>query len=100
MDQPPTTAAQWAAVLKRDWERRARSPSRDFFVASHPGWNDPVQWAARARIEAGALLLGMDDAALRKGHMLEIGCGVGRLAQPYLERVKSYTGIDIAEGMI
>lgn len=100
MPDTPRTPAEWADVLKRDWERRAQHPSRDFFVASHPGWDDPDLWERKAKIEADAMLLGMDDDALRKGEMLEIGCGVGRLTSPYLDRLRSYTGIDISEGMI
>ena len=100
MTNTPRTPDEWAEVLKQDWERRSRHPSRDFFVASHPGWNDPEQWVSKAKTQADALLLGMDDDALRAGEMLEIGCGIGRLTVPYLDRLRSYTGIDISEGMI
>lgn len=100
MEPSPSTPSEWADVLKTDWERRSRHASRDFFVASHPGWDDQNKWEAKAHTEANAMLLGMDDAALAAGHMLEIGCGIGRLTRPYLERVSSYTGVDIAEGMI
>lgn len=96
----PSTPSEWADILKRDWERRAHHPSRDFFVASHPGWDDPEVWQARARTQADAMLLGMDLDRLAQGHMLEIGCGVGRLTSHYLDKVQTYTGIDISSGMV
>jgi SAM-dependent methyltransferase len=41
-----------------------------------------------------------DRAQLARSHVLEIGCGVGRLARHLAPLCASYTGIDIAPGML
>ncbi len=94
------SAQDWAAQLKRSWEERARSDARDFYVASHPGWREPARWQAQARADLDMLLWQVDRGALGRWHVLEIGCGVGRIAQPLAPLVASYTGIDIAPGMV
>jgi len=88
-----------AARLRKAWDERGRSESRDFYVASHPGWDDPAARAAQARLDATRALRGL-ELRLHRLHVLEIGCGVGRLASPIASRVRSYTGLDIAPSMI
>jgi SAM-dependent methyltransferase len=96
----PRSLSDWASLLATNWEARARLPSRDLFVASHPGWNDPVAWEAHARTEAELFLSGLDPERLRAADLLEIGCGSGRLVTFLRDRVRSYTGFDIAAGMV
>ena len=88
-----------ARRLAQDWELRAQSPSRDFFVASHPGWDDPAAWERQARHDADFLLQRL-PRPLAGAHLLEIGCGVGRLVPALAPRVASYTGFDIAPSMV
>lgn len=94
------TLRDWADRLGRDWEARARLPSRDLFVASHPGWNDPDAWERHARTELELFLSGLDPAWLAAADVLEIGCGSGRLVPFLRPRVRTYTGFDIAAGMV
>lgn len=94
------SAQDWAALLRESWEERARSQARDFYVASHPGWRDPARWSAQAERDVELMLYRVDRRALSGWHVLEIGCGVGRLALPLAPLVASYTGVDIAPGMI
>lgn len=96
----PRSLTDWAALLAANWEARASLPSRDLFVASHPGWNDPVAWERHARVEAELFLSGLDAGWLAAADMLEIGCGSGRLVPVLRPRVRSYTGFDIAAGMV
>lgn len=96
----PREPEDWAALLKENWSRLARSPSRDFFVASHPGWKDPEEWTHQAEFDTRMILHAIDADRLSAAHTLEIGCGVGRLTPHLLERVASYTGIDIAPDMV
>lgn len=91
------TPAEWAKLLRENWDRRAASPHRDFYVASI---NDPERWKAQGEADVDGILLGLADGSLQSAHLLEIGCGVGRLAEPFLKKVKTYTGFDIAEGMV
>ena len=92
--------ADWACLLATDWEARAALPSRDLFVASHPGWNDPVAAERHARVEVELFLAGLDPQWLAGVDVLELGCGSGRLAPLLRPRARSYTGFDIAEGMV
>jgi SAM-dependent methyltransferase len=85
--------------LRAEWEARGRSESRDFYVASHPGWQDANRRAAQARRDITTLCHGL-ELRLPALHVLEIGCGVGRLARPLAARSLSYTGVDIAPAMI
>lgn len=90
----------WARLLATNWEARAKLPSRDLFVASHPGWNNPKEWERHARIEAELFVSGLDEDWLASADLLEIGCGSGRLVSILRSQVCSYTGIDIAAGMV
>ncbi|MFT5290013.1 MAG: SAM-dependent methyltransferase [Planctomycetota bacterium] len=42
----------------------------------------------------------IDSKACRAWNVLELGCGVGRLAGPITSRVGTYTGFDISAGMV
>ena len=91
---------EWAKLLKREWEARARSPFRDFFVASHQGWDDRKVRERRAAADAEMALTGLHTERLARMEVLEVGCGVGRLAGVIAPRVKGYTGFDIAPAMV
>lgn len=100
MSEEPNSAEAWAQMLLQNWERRAQSPDRDFFVASHPGWDDPETWERLARDHSEAMLYELDRAALARQQVLEIGCGVGRLGAHLGDVFEGYTGVDIAPGMV
>ncbi|MFY9341046.1 MAG: class I SAM-dependent methyltransferase [Planctomycetota bacterium] len=90
----------WARQLAANWEARAALPSRDLFVASHPGWNDPATWERTAATEVSLYFAGLDRAWLRTVDVLELGCGSGRLVRLLRAAARSYTGFDIAAGMV
>ena len=97
---PHDDAADEADRLQRRWQRLAASPHRDYYVASHGGWSEGATWNRHAEFDVIALTWGVDEDWLRGQHVLEIGCGVGRLAPVLAPRVRSYTGFDIAPGMV
>lgn len=95
-------------TLRREWDDRARSPYRNFFVASHRGWRDPARWANQAETDVAHLLTAV-DGDIPRGigpvryedlDVLEIGCGVGRLAEVLSRSVRGYVGVDISKVMI
>jgi SAM-dependent methyltransferase len=94
--------------IRREWEERGRSPYRDFFVASHRGWRDPECWRIQAEIDVDLVLTpvagdreqGIGRFAYDELDVLEIGCGVGRIATVLGPRVRSYVGVDLAESMV
>lgn len=86
--------------LKQAWEARARSPYREFYIASHRGWDDDQRVEHQARFDTAIVLRDFDDETLAAMDVLEIGCGSGRLAAQIAPRVRSYTGFDIAPTMV
>lgn len=100
-DSAPTPDPDSAADgLAAAWERRARSKARDWFVASHAGWSDRRVWDANALIDLRLMFAGVAPERLAKARVLEIGCGVGRLARHLAPRVERYVGYDIAPSMV
>jgi SAM-dependent methyltransferase len=93
-------ARSWAEVLRQSWDALSRSRYRDFFVASHRGWDDPAAWRAQAVFDAAFVTHELEPERLRELDVLEVGCGVGRLALVLAPRVSSYTGFDIAPRMV
>ncbi|MHC4262870.1 MAG: class I SAM-dependent methyltransferase [Planctomycetota bacterium] len=103
MDEPenePSSPEEWAALLCRNWTERSYAERRDHYVASLPPGSGPAAWDRQARIDVQTLFWGLDPGRTADWHVLELGCGVGRLAAPILERAASYTGFDIATGMV
>ena len=90
----------WAALLKSNWNRRGESPSRDFYVASHVGWQDSERWDQQAAVDTAMILSELDADWLARARVLEMGCGVGRLVPHLLAATASYTGLDIAGSMV
>jgi len=90
----------WTRVLRDRWDDLAASPYRGFFVASHRGWDDPATWQAQAEFDAAIAFHGISPGRRRQMDVLEIGCGVGRLAQVCAPQVRSYTGFDISAAMV
>lgn len=99
MSGPERDVRQQAQRLREAWEQRGRSESRDFYVASHPGWDDAERRAAQARLDVAPYILGL-ELRLPGLHVLEIGSGVGRLARTFAARALSYTGLDFAPSML
>ena len=92
--------ADWALLLAKEWAARAALPTRDLFVASHAKWNDPLAWERTAATEVELFLAGLDMAWLNTVDVLELGCGSGRLSRRLRAVARSYTGFDIAPGMV
>jgi len=102
MDPTPRSddAPSWAGLLRTNWQQRSASPLRDFYVASHAGWNRRDAWRQQADVDVRTLFHEVEPVVARSWQVLEIGCGVGRLVEPLLERVAGYTGFDVAAGMV
>src|SRR5262245_40022381 len=96
----PERPADWSPILREEWEQRAKSPHRDYYVASHRGDRNSAAWARQARIDAALALHGLSSETLASSDVLEIGCGIGRLVPHVAPLVSTYTGIDIAPSMI
>src|SRR5262245_35357313 len=98
--QDPPSDSDAARRVRDTWNGLAATPWRDFFVASHAGWRDPHLFDAQAAADLSHFLTGLGRRWLARRHVLEIGCGVGRLARPLAALAHSYTGFDIADAMV
>ena len=96
----PKDLEGWEKILKREWDERARSEYRDYYVASHAGWDDPAAWEERAAKDAAMAVTGIDPDVLGESRVLEIGCGVGRLAPWFSAKCASYSGFDVSPEMV
>jgi SAM-dependent methyltransferase len=96
----PRTPEEWARTLKAEWEERSASRSRDFFIASHAGWNVPEEWERQAEADARTMVAEFDQSRLIGADVLDLGCGIGRLAPFFARRSRTYTGVDISPGLL
>ena len=89
-----------ASDIQRLWDARARSPYREFYVASHRGWDDAERAEHQARFDLVAMFFDVPDSEIDGTDVLEIGCGSGRLAAVLAPRVARYRGFDISAAMV
>jgi SAM-dependent methyltransferase len=95
-----TDARDIARTVKGEWEARARSKDREFFVASHVGWDREEERERQGAADAAAFLRELPGEMLSDADLLEVGCGSGRLARHIAPLVRTYTGVDISATMV
>lgn len=93
-------ASAHAKRLKHEWQVRAASPRRDFYIASHRGWHDAAMRSEQATIDSRFILHGLSETFLSNANILEVGCGNGRLVPFITDRIRTYTGIDISSTLV
>lgn len=80
--------------MKRDWDARARACAREYILT---GFADEADGFARTGREAAASLLSFCPPG---AVVLDLGCGVGRVAremEPHVERIHA---VDVSEEMV
>jgi SAM-dependent methyltransferase len=85
------------ARIKRDWDRRAKRDAR-YYIAKRDSASE-IAFRSSALRDLNALLSDVTGI----GHhsvALEIGCGIGRLLKPLVDRVKEAHGVDASGEMI
>lgn len=86
-----------ARRMRRDWDARARENAPHYIDCAHSG-SDEAFWRSG---EADLQNLILQDVTLDpSAHVLEIGCGMGRLLRPLSLSVERAIGIDISPEMI
>ena len=89
------------AGMRRFWDRRARE-NPWFFITNTLDYSDPDLerfWASGE--EDLDVLLGKLDAALEPSdHVVEIGCGAGRMTRAIARRVARVTALDVSPRML
>lgn len=101
MSGPPHTPG-WQERMQRDWDARARENPRAYI-----NWpqvpNEQQAFLASGRADYAAFVtpfLQKMNFDPRGKRMLEIGCGIGRLAHCFVRDFAHYTGVDVSPEMI
>lgn len=87
--------------MRRFWDERARENAL-YFVDSRLDYNRPDEdrfWAEGGR-DLGQLLSLLGVTIPEGAHVVDIGCGVGRLSRAARERAAHVTGIDVSPEMV
>ncbi len=84
--------------MKKDWNRRANHNAR-YWIATSAFETDDV-FADSGENDARRILEGLEDYLSPSWHVLEIGCGIGRLLKPLASRFHHLCGIDVSKEMI
>lgn len=84
-------------AMRADWEIRARE-NAPFYICTTAAQTPEAFAASGERDLAEKVLDGLAVSA--DWHVLEIGCGVGRLLKPLSRRVARAVGVDLSEEMI
>lgn len=83
--------------MRRDWEIRARE-NAPFYICTTAAESPEAFAASGEKDLAEQVLDGLPVS--RRWRVLEIGCGIGRLAKPLSTRVERVVGVDLSEEMI
>src|SRR5262249_42382298 len=84
--------------MREDWELRARENAA-FYICTDSSSATPEGFDAGGRHDLETKIL--DGLMVSPDwHVLEVGCGMGRLLRPLSERVAAAVGVDLSEEMI
>ena len=92
---PPHPAEFNTGDMKRDWDARARACAREYIQAGF-GARDPADFSATGVQDAASLAryVGPSDV------VLDLGCGIGRIARELQPLVREIHAVDVSEEMI
>ena len=83
--------------MRKDWEIRARE-NAPFYICTTAA-ESPEAFAASGEKDLSEQVIDGLPVS-RSWRVLEIGCGIGRLAKPLSARVERVVGVDLSEEMI
>ena len=93
-----------ANVMKRDWDRRARSNAMYYIASGRSDWTEDDFFASgRANVEetiTGELEQICRGKRPSEMRILEIGCGIGRMTRPLAEVFGEVHAVDVSAEMI
>jgi ubiquinone/menaquinone biosynthesis C-methylase UbiE len=98
------TLDEQLALMRRDWDQRARENARHFVDTSRTDWTDETFFASGERNIAQDVLTdmtnicqGKDPALMR---VIEIGCGAGRLTRALSNIFGEIHAVDVSGEMV
>ena len=95
-------AEQWQAVMRGEWNARARANAMHYVEVSRRRW-DTAAWFRSGAHDVARLAdgfcaeQGLDPARAR---MLEIGCGAGRMTRAFAARFARVDALDVSDEML
>lgn len=84
--------------MKRDWNRRAKVDSKYWVAATEEA--DESSYHASAEKDVSDFLKGLANQTNPQMHVLDLGCGVGRMTAPLAAHFDKVVGVDVADEMI
>ena len=91
---PPRPEVFNTGDMKRDWDARARACAREYILT---GFSDEPAGFSRSGREAAASLLSFCPPG---AVVLDLGCGVGRVAREMESHVERIHAVDVSEEMV
>jgi len=87
--------------MRRFWDRRARE-NPWFFISNTLDYSDPDldRFWASGEEDLDTLLGKLESALERSDHVVEIGCGAGRMTRAIARRVANVTALDVSPRML
>jgi SAM-dependent methyltransferase len=92
------------ALMRRDWDARARQNARHFVVTGQEKWSDEEFWESGRTTLAEDVLNDLTNICQgrdpRRMTVLEIGCGAGRVTRALAEFFGQVYAVDISAEMV
>ena len=87
------------ARMRDDWDRRAKEDAR-WHIATNSESASAETFHARAVVDVEKFFSGIESSLHEEQDVLDLGCGVGRLAAVLAPRVRSVLGVDVSGEML
>lgn len=84
--------------MKRDWNRRAKVDSKYWVAATEEA--DESSYHASASKDVSDFMEGLSGQVQSDMHVLDLGCGVGRMTALLASHFERVVGVDVADEMI
>lgn len=98
------TLDEQLALMRRDWDQRARENARHFVDTSRTDWTDETFFLSGERNIAQDVLTDMTNICQGKDpnsmRVLEIGCGTGRLSRALSNIFNEVHAVDVSGEMV
>jgi SAM-dependent methyltransferase len=92
---------QWAEVMRRDWEERARKNAFHYIASWKKDWDVPSFLASGEEDYQRMVAPVLERCNIRpSGAMLELGCGAGRMTGSFAGRWQRVYAFDISAEML
>jgi len=91
-----------APDMARDWEARAQENALHYIADFREQWDDLDEFFLTGKHDVDKLMAMANwlEDEMKRGRLLEIGCGVGRMTRHFADHFDHVVGIDISPTMI